>query len=75
VYFDEEGDARIDETIVEAMTRETLADPVQLAQVLGRMQRYRDSRGVYAEGGCIDISREFPRRVCVGTAEIELPGA
>jgi hypothetical protein len=74
VYIDEEGEPRIDESIVEAMSRETLADPERLARILGRMQRYRDSRGVYAEGGCIDTSREFPRRVCVGTAEIELPG-
>lgn len=75
VYLDEEGEPRIDETIVEAKSRETLADPQRLAEVLERMQRYRDLRGVYAEGGCIDTSREFPRRVCAGTAEIELPGA
>lgn len=73
VYLDAEGEPRIDESIVEAKVRETMADPQRLAEVLERMQRYRDTRGVYAEGGCIDVSREFPRRVCVGSAEIELP--
>jgi hypothetical protein len=73
VYMDDEGEPRIDEVIVEARTRDTLANPQRLAQVLERMQRYRDTRGVYAEGGCIDVSREFPRRVCVGTAQIQLP--
>ena len=37
------------------------------------MQRPRDPKGVYAEGGCIDTTREFPRPLCVGTADIRLP--
>jgi hypothetical protein len=37
------------------------------------MARLRDGRGVYAEGGCVDVSREFPRGVCPGTAGIVLP--
>jgi hypothetical protein len=28
---------------------------------------------VYADGGCIDVSREFARPVCPGTTDIVLP--
>lgn len=73
-YVDIDGALRMNEAVVEAMVRETMADPLRLAQVIGRMARLRDGRGVYAEGGCIDVSREFPRCVCPGTAEIVLPG-
>jgi hypothetical protein len=72
-YVDEAGDLRMDEAIVAAKVAQTRADPVQLAAVVARMARLRDGRGVYAEGGCIDASREFPRRVCPGTADITLP--
>jgi hypothetical protein len=72
-YVDDAGDLRMDEAIVAAKVAQTRADPVQLAAVVARMARLRDGRGVYAEGGCIDASREFPRRVCPGTADITLP--
>lgn len=72
-YVDAEGDLRMDEVIVAAKVAETRADPVKLAAVVARMARLRDGRGVYLEGGCIDATREFPRRVCPGTAEISLP--
>jgi hypothetical protein len=29
---------------------------------------------VYADGGCIDVSREYSRPVCPGTTGIVLPG-
>jgi hypothetical protein len=72
-YMDEEGDMRMDESIVEARARETMADPIRFAHVVERMARLRDGRGVYAEGGCVDVSREFPRCVRPGTAGIVLP--
>jgi hypothetical protein len=72
-YVDAEGDLRMDEAIVAAKVLETRADPLKLAAVVARMARLRDERGVYAEGGCIDASREFPRCVCPGTADIALP--
>ena len=37
------------------------------------MLRLRDPKGVYQEGGCIDTSREYPRCVHPGTADIRLP--
>jgi hypothetical protein len=72
-YVDDAGDLRMDEAIVAAKVAETRTDPVKLAAVVARMARLRDGRGVYAEGGCIDASREFPRRVCPGTADVKLP--
>jgi hypothetical protein len=59
--------------VVEARMRATMGDPIELARVLERMARLRDGRGVYAQGGCIDVSREFPRCVCPQTAGIVLP--
>lgn len=73
-YVDAAGDLRMDETIVDARVAETSANPAALATVVARMSRLRDGRGVYADGGCIDVSREFSRPVCPGTTGIVLPG-
>jgi len=54
--------------------RESLEDPTAVQRILDRMLRLRDPQGVYGAGGCIDASREFPRFVCPGTADIVLPG-
>ena len=68
-----EGELEMDETLVDRHTQATLDDAGRRATVLARMQRPRDPKGVYAEGGCIDTTREFPRPLCVGTADIRLP--
>lgn len=73
-YVDGEGDLRMNEAIVDAKVAETAANPAALTAVVERMSRLRDGRGIYAEGGCIDFSREFARNVCPGTADIVLPG-
>jgi hypothetical protein len=73
IYRDGEGELRMDETIVEARAQATLANPERMQEVIRRMGRWRDPNGVYAGGGCIDTSREFPRYVCEGTADIILP--
>lgn len=71
--FDADGKAWMDEDIVAERVQETLADPHRRQAIMERMLRYRDPRGVYAEGGCIDTTREYPRRVCPGSPELELP--
>jgi len=43
--------------------------------ILARMLRRRDPQGVYAEGGCIDATRECAQWVLPGTAQIVLPDA
>ncbi len=70
---DAAGDLRMDETIVAARVQETLRDPAEVSRILERMMRMRDPSGVYADGGCIDRTREHPRWVCPGTSDIALP--
>ncbi len=57
------GQPWMDESIIEARVAETLADAQATQAVLQRMMRLRDPAGVYAEGGCIDASREAVRCV------------
>jgi len=73
-YLDATNELRMNETVVEKQVRDSLQDPEQLGEILRKMERFRDPHGVYAEGGCIDASREFARYVCTGTADIVLPG-
>ena len=75
VYTDANGDLRMNEDIVAERAHETLADPEKCARVMAVMMKLRDGPGIYADGGCIDASREFPLQVCPGTAEIEIPQA
>ncbi|OHC68195.1 MAG: hypothetical protein A2045_06375 [Rhodocyclales bacterium GWA2_65_20] len=69
------GEPAMDEDVVEARVRATQADPQAAAEIVARMMRLRDPKGIYAEGGCIDTTREYPRRVCPGTADLVLPGS
>lgn len=72
-YLDEEGVLRIDESIVEARVKASMADPAQTAQILELMLRLREPQGVYQSGGCIDTSREYPRWVCPRSTDLMLP--
>lgn len=67
------GEAWIDENIVEARVQETLSDPHKMKRVLDVMMRMRDGKGIYAEGGCLDASRECPQQIYVGDCELKLP--
>ncbi|MEI7843760.1 MAG: hypothetical protein WCI39_12110 [Gallionellaceae bacterium] len=73
VEKDDSGILRMNETIVEARVKETMQNPTEVERILNLMMRLRDPSGVYDEGGCIDTSREYPRWVCVGTADMALP--
>lgn len=73
-YVDAEGELRIDEAKVAGLVAASRRDPGEVSHILERMQRYRDPRGVYAEGGCIDSTREQIKWVCPGTADLALPG-
>lgn len=74
LYWDADGEERIDEIKVAPLIEATLNNPAKLQDVLARMQRYREPRGVYtAAGGCIDTTREFARWVCPGTSDLLLP--
>ncbi len=65
--------AWMDESVVEARVAESLADPAATSRILERMMRLRDPGGVYAEGGCIDASREALRCLLPGTWDLGLP--
>ena len=70
---DAAGKRYIDEAIVKDRMQQTLADPAACADILARMMRIRDPQGVYAEGGCIDATRERVRWVRAGHSDIALP--
>jgi hypothetical protein len=74
-YVDAEGELQMNEQIVGEQILRTLDDPDTTAKVLQKMMRLRDRPGVFADGGCLDASREFPRRICPGTANICFPDA
>ena len=73
VCTDAEGSLYMDEALVAEQARATLLNPERLASILERMMHLRDPKNVYADGGCIDTSREYPRWVCPGTSDINLP--
>ncbi|BBJ00336.1 lipoprotein [Ferrigenium kumadai] len=73
VYQDAEGNSQMDEAIVEERVRATLSTPGEVERILNRMMRMRDPQDVYADGGCIDASREYARWICPSTADLILP--
>lgn len=73
VYTDAQGELQMDELVVESHVAQTLANPQAKAQVLERMLRMRDPKGVYAEGGCVDTTREYPKGVSPQHCELVLP--
>jgi hypothetical protein len=74
LYFDAEGEERIDEDKVAMLVAHTLQNPLELARIQTLMQRMREPRGIYTQaGGCIDTTREFARWVRPGTADLVLP--
>jgi Protein-glutamine gamma-glutamyltransferase len=72
-YLGHDGELYMNEDIVEDCVTKSLADACQFKLIIDRMMRYRDPKGVYDQGGCIDTSRESPRWVCLKTADIFIP--
>lgn len=72
-YVGDDGELHMNESVVESYVKKTLADPILRDQIIERMMRYRDPKGVYEHGGCIDTSRESPRRVRPETTDIQIP--
>jgi hypothetical protein len=63
----------MDEEIVAQRVSQTKRD-LKLAQhICQRMMRLRDPQGVYADGGCMDNTRESPRWIHPATTDISLP--
>lgn len=72
-YRDQAGELQLDETVVERLVAASMKDPNEVDRILREMLRLREPPGVYVDGGCIDASREYPRRVCKDTADLALP--
>jgi hypothetical protein len=72
VYFDASGVLKMNEDIVREKVQQTKQSSEQTSRIVERMMRYRDVRGVYAEGGCIDASRDVVRWVCPGSSDLAL---
>jgi Protein-glutamine gamma-glutamyltransferase len=73
VYTDAQGELHMDEAVVAQQVAQTQRNPQARAQVLERMVRMRDPKGVYAQGGCIDTTREYPRSVSQDQCDLVLP--
>ena len=69
-FRDEQGELQLDEEKVEQLVAQTLASPEATARIFERMHRIRDGRGIYAEGGCMDATRETPRFVLAPHSEL-----
>jgi Protein-glutamine gamma-glutamyltransferase len=73
VHTDAQGQLHMDENVVDQRVAQTLTDPQATHRVLERMLRMRDGKGIYAEGGCLDTTRECPRSVSRDQCELVLP--
>lgn len=72
-YRDRAGELQVDDAVAERLVDASMRDPEERDRILRKMLRLREPAGVYVGGGCIDASREYPRCVCPGTADLMLP--
>lgn len=72
-YQDDQNEWQMDEAKVDACVARTQADSAARSRVLQRMMRMRDPQGVYAEGGCLDASREQPKSMWAGRCLAHAP--
>ena len=69
-FRDAQGEMQMDETKVEALVAETLADQENCAKIYEQMHRMRDPLDVYAGGGCMDATRETAKFVTAAHCNI-----
>ncbi|MGQ0710081.1 MAG: hypothetical protein ACT4NV_10065 [Rhodoferax sp.] len=74
-YRDPQGELQMDEEVVARHVCATMENAQEKERIVTQMMRLREPKGVYRDGGCIDTTREYPRWVCPGTADMVLPGA
>lgn len=68
-----DGEWMVDEVVVEDRIRATQKNPAEMRRILGEMMRWREPKGCYGHGGCLDTTREYPRWICPDTGDIHLP--
>ncbi|MDO8694659.1 MAG: hypothetical protein Q7J51_11200 [Sheuella sp.] len=69
------GELTMDESVVARHVTASASDPDQQERILALMMKYRDPSGVYAEGGCIDATRESIRLMHPPSSDIRIPEA
>jgi hypothetical protein len=74
-YQDDQAEWQMDEAKVEACVARTQADSQERRRVLQRMMRMRDPQGVYADGGCLDASREQAKSVVPSHCRLQVQAA
>ena len=62
-FTDAQGELQMDETKVEQLVAQTLASKTTCDKIYQRMLRIRDPVEVFAEGGCMDATRETAKFV------------
>ena len=67
------GELVMDENLVSKHVTESRNNPEELEAIMNQMQRYRDPKGVYEGGGCMDTTRESPRTVLPSEQMVQLP--
>jgi hypothetical protein len=72
VFYNAAGELKMNEDIVREKVAESKKSSVETNRIVERMMRYRDVRGVYQEGGCIDASRDVVRWICPNTSDLVL---
>ncbi len=68
-----DGTLTIDETIVSERVALSMDNPDESNAILDKMMRLRDPSGVYAQGGCIDRTRERLKWVGSATSDLVIP--
>jgi hypothetical protein len=67
-----DGTLWMDESIVQERVLQSIKNNLAMPEILAKMMRVRDGRGIYAQGGCIDATRDAIRWVCPVTADINV---
>ena len=73
LVLDPDGRLTIDEVAVSRHVKATLDCPEERAWILEKMMRLRDPSGIYANGGCIDRTRECLKWVGKESADLVIP--
>ena len=67
------GEYSIDESVVSARVKQSASNPLEVERILSLMLKYRDPSGVYAQGGCIDATRESFKLIHPQSCDIHIP--
>ncbi len=70
-----QGQLIMDEAKVALRVAESAAKPEEVERILALMMKYRDPSGVYADGGCVDATRESFRFMHPASSDIRIPAA